>query len=218
METLNDILDAYAASTPGPSFETLREWVRRYPEFESELTEFTIDWRLLHALSPSAQATADEETLVLRGMSIVEGLLHSQRMQATKERDPGSRVNGTELLSTPPHSLLGAADERGITLDDFAQKTGLSASLIASLNNRLARVNSIPRQIVESVAHVIGRSVEAVFAYLQRPPTLPPAAQYKADQTPTVASQRDFFELVHMDKELTEQQKQQLLALTPNEG
>src|SRR5712692_5352144 len=100
METLNDILDAYAASTPGPSFETLREWVRRYPEFESELTEFTIDWRLLHALSPSAQATADEETLVLRGMSIVEGLLHSQRMQATKERDPGSRVNGTELLST----------------------------------------------------------------------------------------------------------------------
>ena len=55
MDRLNDILDAYAASTPGPDFETLKEWVNRYPEFEVELTEFTIDWRLLHALSPAAE-------------------------------------------------------------------------------------------------------------------------------------------------------------------
>lgn len=217
METLNDILDAYAASTLGPSFETLREWVRRYPTFETELTEFTIDWRLLHALSPAAQATVDEETLVLRGMSIVEGLLYAQRMQAAKERATENTTDESGM-STPLHSLIGAAYEREETLDTFAQKTNLSASLIAALHNRLVRVNSIPRQAIQAVARVLGRTVEVVLTYLRLPPTLSHAAQYKADQTPTVAPQRDFFELVRMDKELTEQQKQQWLALTPNEG
>lgn len=217
MDTLNDVLDAYAASTPGPNFETLREWVRRYPEFEAELTEFTIDWRLLHTLSPAAQATADEETLVLRGMSIVEGLLYAQRMHAAEERAEGSATEGSKM-SSPLRSLIGAAAERDVTLDAFAQTTGLSASLIATLNNRLVIVNSIPHQAVESVARVLGRSLEAVLAYLQLPPRLPMTAQYKADQTPTVAHPRDFFDLVRMDRELTEKQKKQWLALAPNGG
>ena len=215
MATLNDVLDAYAASTPGPNFEALGEWVRRYPEFEAELVAFTIDWRLLHALSPAAQATADEETLVLRGMSIVEGLLYSQRIQAAAERAPESAADGSET-SNPLHSLIGAADERGIALDVFARTTDLSASLIATLNNRLVRVDSIPHQVVESVARVLGHSVEAVLGYLRLRPRLPITAQYKADRTPKVAPQRDFFELVRMDRDLTEEQKQRWLALAPN--
>jgi hypothetical protein len=217
MDRLNDILDAYAASSPGPNFETLKEWVNRYPEFELELTEFTIDWRLLHALSPAAQATADEETLVLKGMSIVQGLLHARRMQTADGRTAGNTAERSKI-SSPLSSLIGAADEQGITLDAFAHETGLSVGLIATLNNRLVRVGSIPREAVESVARVLGRSVDAVLAYLRLPPTLSMSAQYKAERTPTAAPQRDFFELVRMDRELTEEQKQRWLALDPKQG
>jgi hypothetical protein len=217
MDRLNDILDAYAASTPGPNFETLKEWVRRYPEFEAELTEFTIDWRLLHAFSPDAQATVDEETLVLRGMSIVERLLYTKRMQATEEK---ARENGVARgeMPLPLSSLIRAANERSMTLDTFAHETGLSVGLIAALNNRLVRVASIPREAVEAVARVLGRSIDAVFVYLQLPPTLSTTAQYEAERSPTAAPQRDFFELVRIDRELTEEQKQRWLVLDPKKG
>ena len=121
-------------------------------------------------------------------------------------------------MSLPLSSLIGVTDKRGMTLDAFAHETGLSVGLIVALNNRLVRIGSIPREAVESVAHVLGRSVDTVFAYLQLPPTLSTSAQYKAEGTPTAAPQRDFFELVRIDRELTEAQKQRWLALDPKKG
>ena len=74
--TLTDVLEAYAASENGPSRTTLPEWVRRYPQYEQQLMEFTARWGLLKWLPDrDDDDEVDEETLVLRGMSTVQAVL-----------------------------------------------------------------------------------------------------------------------------------------------
>ena len=76
LETLEDVLDAYVASDVGPN-SPLDEWLWRYPEFEREIIEFAASWSLMKWLPPAPDAEeVDEETLVLRGMSVVQNLLH----------------------------------------------------------------------------------------------------------------------------------------------
>jgi len=72
-QTLEDVLDEFVASGAGPNSASLAEWIRRYPQYERELTEFAASWSLMKWLPPSPDAEeVDEETLVLRGMSVVQ--------------------------------------------------------------------------------------------------------------------------------------------------
>src|SRR5260370_34746818 len=77
--SLDDVLNAYAVSDPGPGYASLTEWIRRYPYYERELTEFTANWALMKWLpAPVANQSVDEDALVLRGMSIVQNILQAQ--------------------------------------------------------------------------------------------------------------------------------------------
>ena len=81
-ERLEDILDAYVASGIGPN-SPLGEWIRRYPDFERELIEFAASWSLMTWLPPAPNAEeVEEERLVLRGMSVVQNLLHRQSVES----------------------------------------------------------------------------------------------------------------------------------------
>ena len=76
IERLEDVLDAFVASDVNPN-EALDEWIRCYPEYEQELTDFAVSWSLMRSLPPAPDAEeVDEDTLVLEGMSIVQNLLH----------------------------------------------------------------------------------------------------------------------------------------------
>ena len=85
---LEDVLEGYVMSDGGPSVTALAEWVRRYPAFEEALTSLTARWGVARHL-PDAPAPdePDEETLVLRGMSVVHSLLHGQRWAQPIEAD-----------------------------------------------------------------------------------------------------------------------------------
>jgi hypothetical protein len=47
---LEDVLDAYLASVDEPSSGALAEWIRRFPDYSQELTEFAAAWALMEAL------------------------------------------------------------------------------------------------------------------------------------------------------------------------
>lgn len=88
---LEDVLDAFVASGAGPNSASLHEWIRRYPKYERDLTEFAASWSLMKWLPPSPDAEeVDEKTLVLRGMSVVQNLLHKQ-LQAQRGTDTAYR-------------------------------------------------------------------------------------------------------------------------------
>ncbi len=39
---LETVLHEYMEAVPNPNYSALVEWIRRYPDFEQELTEFTV--------------------------------------------------------------------------------------------------------------------------------------------------------------------------------
>ena len=85
LEKLEDVLDAYVASDSGPN-DPLDEWIQRYPEYEQEIIEFAVNWSLMKSLPPAPDAEeVDKDTLVLRGMSVVQNLLHTQFSEDASE-------------------------------------------------------------------------------------------------------------------------------------
>ena len=85
--TIEDVLNDYTAFSSTPNKEALVEWIRRYPQYERELTEFTASWVLMDKLPSSpSRAAVSKDTLVLRGMSVVQNLLH-QKKQSTSTSD-----------------------------------------------------------------------------------------------------------------------------------
>jgi hypothetical protein len=107
--TLDEVLEAYVMSDEGPGVAALTEWIRQYPEFEEQLTTLTAQWGLATHL-PDAEGLdeTDEQTLVLRGMSVVYTLLSGER--------PSRTVEGDHPVPRTPVADLPAIDDSRVPL------------------------------------------------------------------------------------------------------
>lgn len=193
---LEDVLDALVATKEGPGRATLHDWVREYPQFERELVDFMASWTLMNSaatsnlqMEPTGINAGTDERLMLRGMSIVQNLLHTMPHQA----------------EAPPHldSLLGAAKAAGMDLADVAQTTHLGEAVVRKLDRRLIRFSSIPRKGIDAIANAIRCQAESVATYLQQPPTFSPRALYRADRVPQLSEPEDFLAAVEKDPTMT---------------
>ena len=204
-EMLDAALDAFLASEADPNGPALDEWIRRYPQYARELTEFAATWTLMRCLPPSPDAPeVNEESLVRRGMAVVQPLLDGQGLTAP---------------ATPPlASLLEAGRGRGLAPRQLAQAAGLGDSLLRKLDRRLIRYTSIPREAIEALAAVLQREAEAVAQYLQQGPTFAAAAQHRAEQAPQLAEPEDFFSAVRSDPTMPEERRARWLALAPQDS
>lgn len=222
---LDDILEAYVASEAGPSRTTLTEWVRRYPEYQQQLTEFTARWGMLRWLpNKPDDKEIDEEMLVLRGMSTVQSVLFRQRRMSDQMRAQDRTV---EQHSTPVHfipieverpiaGLLSEGKRLSLTADDLADRVGVSDGILRKLDRRLINPTSIPALIIRDLGHVLGRDVGQITAYAQLAPRFATGAQHRANQAPTLpAVQEDFFDAVRHDLTLSEESRARLLSLAP---
>jgi hypothetical protein len=204
-ESVDDVLNAYVASSAGPSYEALTEWIQRYPHFERELTEFTVGWSLSETLPPIKETEeVDQETLVLRGMSVVQGILNKEDWQPTDKH-------------TPFAGLLKEGKHRGLSIDRLAEVTRLSAVLVRKLDRRLIVFASIPTEAIAVLARAVARGKEEVARYLRGQPMLPNGASYKAEEAPKLSESEDFFEAVRTDKTLPEEWRRHWLSLESSE-
>lgn len=204
-ETVDDVLNAYVASSTEPRYEALKEWIRSYPHFEKELTEFTVGWSLNETLPPAEETEeVDEDTLVLRGMSVVQGMLNKE------DRKP-------VVNQTPFVGLLEEGKARGLSIRELAEATRLSAVLIRKLDRRLIVFASIPTKAIVTLAQVVERGKGEVADYLRGRPVLPSGASYKAEVAPTLSETEDFFEAVRTDETLPEEWRGLWLSLESSE-
>ena len=186
-EILEDILDAYVASGVGPN-RPLEEWIRRYPEFEREIIEFAASWSLMTWLPPAPNAEEiTEEALVLRGMSVVQSVLHRQ-----------STLSASDSVASF-ESLIVEGQERGFEPRRLAHAVGLGDSLIRKLDRRLIAYATIPQELIYSLAQVMGREVTSITAYLQQDPILATRTEHRSEQAPKLVAQEDFFDAVRSD-------------------
>jgi hypothetical protein len=202
-KTLDDVLDAYVAEVQEPSRAKLTEWVRRYPQFEEALTEFTVGWIRNKVLSVSPEEETDEEALVLRGMSIVQNLLH-------QEQNPHSPDG---QMQAPISSLLEEGRSNNLPPQQLAEFVNLSLGLLAKLERRYFLFVTIPLELIEGVATAIKREVVSVARYLKGEPILPKSASFKSKRAPRVGEQRNFFDEVRADPDLSDERRRHWLRL-----
>jgi hypothetical protein len=209
-ERLEDVFDAYVASEAGPNSASLAEWIHRYPEYARELTAFAASWSLMTWLPPSPDAEeVDEETLVLRGMSVIQNLLHR------KEQERAPAAIGAVA---PIASLLEEGRARGLGPRQLAQAADLGDISLRKLDRRLIRFGSIPREAIEGLAGAIHRGADSVAQYLQQGPTFAAAARHRAEQAPQLAEPEDFFDAVRNDPTMSDEQRARWVALAPPEN
>ncbi len=204
---LEDVLDAYVVEVETPISATLAEWIQRYPQYERELTEFTVAWGQMQSLAPAegTEHDKDEEALLLRGMNIVQNLLHTQPAQSPSAR---------QETGDPFEGLLAQGRSCGLSsLYQLADCVELSAALVRKLDRRLIRYTSIPLQLIENFARILRQDVATIARYLNGTPTLITGASYRAEQAPGLTGQQDFFEAVCHDLELSEDRRLQWLSL-----
>lgn len=201
-DELQDILDAYVAATPEPTTAALAAWIRRYPQYEPELTDFTVNWSLSDTLptTPDVQ-TIPVETLVQRGMARVHEVLAQQGSLASVQAEP--TIAG----------LAAEAHARELSMREVATRSGLSVVLLRMLDRRLIRAASIPREAVDALAAAIGREASAVAQYLHGAPTLAQGVSYFSEATPALAEPEDFFKAVREAPDLDEDVRARWLAL-----
>jgi hypothetical protein len=198
---LEDVFDELVASEQLPSGAVLDRWIRRYPQFEQELIDFVASWSLMDsAAAPALPSTdATHTTLVLRGMSIVQNLLHDR----PRASEPRATLDG----------LLSTARAAGTTLVELAALTHLGEVVLRKLDRRLIRFSSIPDEAMSGVAAALRASVEAVSSYLQGPRSFATNTHYHASQTPALTQEEDFAAAVRNDPTMTEADRARWLSI-----
>lgn len=201
VERLKDVLDAFVTSDSDPN-SVLDEWILRYPEFEQELTDFTVSWSLMRSLPPAPDTEdIDEDTLVLRGMSIVQNLLHSQSL------DPAPDSFG------PIESLIAEGRAHGLKPSQLAQATKMGDSLLRKLDRRLIRFASIPQDAINYLSNSIQSVPASVATYLQQRPKFAIAMEHRSEKAPELGEQEDFFDAVRTDQTIRPEHVARWLAL-----
>ena len=198
---LENVLDEYVMAVQQPNHTALVEWVARYPQYEQELTRFTVEWaRVEHASDAPAESPAEIEAAVERHLALLRerGLLYS--------------------VENALAGLVEEAEARGLSKKQLAERSGLTVPLLTKLDRRLIRYASIPGEVVSRVAAALGSQAGAVAAYLQGGPRLAQAVSYKADEAPTLPEPQDFAEAVRDDPALTPEQRAELLGLAEQQG
>lgn len=178
----------------------LTEFMRRYPHAADALVDFAATASIIEN-SPDtesqteSESRTEEETIVRRGMEAAARLLSTRPTLLTPE--------GTGSLA----GLRKEAEAQGLTIQALASATRLTVPLLVKLDRRLIRFASIPRQAIERIGAALGRSFDAVAAYLQGDPQFAPQASFRADAAPQMPGQQDFFEAVETDLTMDEVQK-----------
>lgn len=204
-DELEDVLNAYMAAASTPNAESLAEWIRRYPQYERELTEFAVAWSRTRWFPAVQRPSDDDDTSAQRAMRTVQAVLHEK----------AASLPSSQQQQHPIDSLLAEARSHGLSMDQLADRIELSAALVRKLDRRLIRYVSMPLAVIENLAGVVERQVLAVARYLDGAPVAAQGARYRAERAPALADQEDFFDAVQNDPELSEERRGRWLALKP---
>jgi transcriptional regulator with XRE-family HTH domain len=207
---LDEVLEAFIASTEEPNKDSLAEWIRRYPQYARELTDFAAHWSLTRWMPPHEGSAEEEDRMILHGISAAQDVLHRRQAEREMVVEEASIIEEVPIIG-----LFEESKRKGMTRSQFAEATELSVSLLAMLDRRLCDFNSIHTKVIEKVSQVLGQSYASIASYLNREATFAVAAHRKSGKLPKLAEKQDFFEAVRHDPHIKEEWRQNWLALAP---
>ncbi len=196
--TLEEVLDAYVAASERPSREILQEWIKRYPQFSQELTEFTIAWSQTEHFPKKKGQEKDPKARIQIGMEIAR--------QAYEQAVAAKKANQDQ--SKPPIlSFFREGRQLGFSSEMLAQQLNLPVTVLSRIENRFLLVDTIPDRLIESLAQILQRTEAEIRVFLSGGPVVPQALRLKSHQAPKISQQQIFFDIIRTDNTISEEQR-----------
>jgi transcriptional regulator with XRE-family HTH domain len=204
---LDEVLEAFMASTPGPNKNSLSEWIAMYPQYSRELMDLAAHWSLTTWM-PTDEATTEEESrMTLQGISTVQDVLHRKQ-----------RKNERVVENAPIIGLFEECKKKRLTRSQFVEATELSASLLTMLDRRLCDFSSIHARVIDKISQALDQSFANIASYLNNESTFAVAAHRKSGKSSKLALKQNFLDAVRADSQIKEEWRQKWLALASDTG
>jgi hypothetical protein len=188
------VLDEMFASEREFTFEVVRAWQKRYPQFSQAIAEAVSDWR-------------EFEFFALEEEKMEELPLSKTAENAMKKALTNASSQTVETIT----DLRELAEKRGVERESLITKLGVSETIMRKIERR--NLKEIPGFIKKKIAEILNISLESLEAFLNLPTMLPKAAKYKSKNAPRTQPKQSFTEAVKNDPELNDEQKRVLLKL-----
>lgn len=179
---LDEVLDAVMREEKEPTYDALRRWAARHPEFGDDLANFFAAWAvLIQEADATAVDDVPEEVLANRIVSHALGTIHAQRAASSGD------------AASPERGLLAYASAAGLSPPELAAQARLDEDLVVKLD--LRRLTGVPDLCLALIQAAIGSVRGSLRLMLTGPPLLASGASYKAKRRPTPVTE-DFLAAV----------------------
>ena len=201
---LRNVLYELALAKPAPDAALVDEFVRYYPEYASDLTEYAIELALDAIAThnePIEMPVAITTSSVSRAMSRFYNRLSTVR----KEID-------AEAAKAPPAVENPFATLTRSEIRALAQRLHANTVFVMKLRDRLIMGATMTEGFLRRIADELGVLLEHVVAHFAAPAYIQGSAYFKADTKPEAGEKQTFEEAVRSCG-LTPEQQNSLLNL-----
>jgi hypothetical protein len=201
---LRNVLYEFTLAKPAPDAALVDEFVRSYPEYASELTEYAIKLALDAIAAhnePRDMPVAITTSSVSRAMSRFYNRLSAVR----KEMD--AEAAEAALVVENPFATLTRSEMRAL-----AERLHANTVFIMKLRDRLITGATMTEGFLRRLADELGVLLEHIVAHFAAPAYIQSSAHFKADTKPEAGEKQTFEEAVRSCG-LTPEQQNSLLNL-----
>lgn len=192
---LDKIFAEYEKATEtGESSSILQMFVRKYPQYERELTNFAAMRFLVNNTPDEPISLTENEQISVLTNKILD-TIHSNQTKPIQSIE----------------SLITAAKNLGMKKIEFAKRIGLNPSQLYNLEIRRYIFSTIPNGLVETVAETLQTTRETIESFLNLTPSV--AANYKSQDRPDEIKQVSFAQAIKEDETLSTEEKERLLNM-----
>jgi hypothetical protein len=201
---LRNVLYELALAKPAPDAALVDEFVRHYPEYASDLTEYAIELALSAIAvqnEPMDLPVATSTPSVSRAMSRFHNRLYTVR-KATDAK----AANAAPVVENPFATLNRPA------MRALAQRLHANTVFVMKLRDRLITGDTMTESFLRRIADELGVLREHIVAHFAAPAYIQSSAHFKADTKPEAGEKQTFEEAVRSCG-LTPEQQHFLLNL-----
>jgi hypothetical protein len=201
---LRNVLYELALAKPAPDAALVDEFVRYYPEYASDLTEYAIELALDAIAAHNApidMPVAITTPSVSRAMS----RFHN-RLSAVRKAIDAEAANAAPAVENP-FATLTRSEIRAL-----AQRLRANTVFVMKLRDRLIAGDTMTEGFLRRIADELGVLREHIVAHFAAPAYLQSSAHFKAETKPEAGEKQTFEEAVRSCG-LTPEQQHSLLNL-----
>jgi hypothetical protein len=156
---LDDVLGAFAAAADRPSKVLVDEWTEKYPQFETEIVDFALEWAATLLVGSEPLAVEEEDRLVSHTMSHLQRV--SQKQDVASASSPVRSAGATHDQIRRVEAAFRARGPQAA----WTKSLGIDESILALFEEHMI-VPPVPQRLLSAFSSALNESVEAVSAWL----------------------------------------------------